>query len=568
MKPEIKNCQNCKKNFQIEAEDFDFYSKIKVPPPTFCPECRLQRRLIWMKGLELFKRKCDLCGEMKISMYHPDAPYVVYCDRCWWSDNWDARDFSKTYDPNRSFLEQWNDLLHATPILGLSIDKMTGERSPFTNHVGNSKGCYLIFYSNYVEDSAYSYQLTHAKDVYNSGTVLESEYIFDSSHVFRSYNIFGGIGNNRMSSNCFFIRDCEDCHNCFGLSSARNKSYVFLGEQLSKEEYFYRLNQIDLGSYKQYKSWKEKVENYFKIISPRPTWDTLSRNVTGSYVFQSRNCQDCYDVTDCEDSKFLMLIKLGKVNDAYDYVDWGENVEKIYECMTVGADSSNIRFTHESGFGLYNIEYSKLSTGGSHHFGCVSMKKSEYCILNKQYSKAEYEKLRDQIITDMNSNPYISTAGHSYKYGEFFPPEFSPHFYNDTFASRFFHLSKNEVTEKGLKWFDGEKREYTISMESADIPDNIKDVNDSILNEVLQCNNCVRGYKIIPQELQFLQKHNLPLPRQCPFCRIWEKVDTWIENMTLHKRTCDKCKVNFKTHYDENRAPRVLCKECYRKEYI
>ena len=36
MNPETKNCQNCKKDFTIESEDFAFYEKIKVPPPTWC----------------------------------------------------------------------------------------------------------------------------------------------------------------------------------------------------------------------------------------------------------------------------------------------------------------------------------------------------------------------------------------------------------------------------------------------------------------------------------------------------------------------------------------------------
>jgi len=45
-KNETKNCQNCKKDFTIEQDDFSFYEKIKVPPPTFCPECRYKRRII------------------------------------------------------------------------------------------------------------------------------------------------------------------------------------------------------------------------------------------------------------------------------------------------------------------------------------------------------------------------------------------------------------------------------------------------------------------------------------------------------------------------------------------
>ena len=35
MQSEIKNCQNCQKDFTIEPEDFNFYEKIKVPRRLF-----------------------------------------------------------------------------------------------------------------------------------------------------------------------------------------------------------------------------------------------------------------------------------------------------------------------------------------------------------------------------------------------------------------------------------------------------------------------------------------------------------------------------------------------------
>ena len=38
MTGEQKNCQNCKKDFVIEPDDFLFYEKMKVPAPTFCAE--------------------------------------------------------------------------------------------------------------------------------------------------------------------------------------------------------------------------------------------------------------------------------------------------------------------------------------------------------------------------------------------------------------------------------------------------------------------------------------------------------------------------------------------------
>ncbi|PIR69011.1 hypothetical protein COU48_00890, partial [Candidatus Nomurabacteria bacterium CG10_big_fil_rev_8_21_14_0_10_03_31_7] len=138
---EIKICQNCKTEFVIEKEDFLFYKKIKVPPPTFCPDCRLQRRLVWMVNINLFKRKCNLCEKEVISMYNPKIPFKIYCHKCWWSDKWDARDYGKGYDFSKPFFEQWKELLQQTPILGLSIDTITGELSPYTNHCGQAKHC-------------------------------------------------------------------------------------------------------------------------------------------------------------------------------------------------------------------------------------------------------------------------------------------------------------------------------------------------------------------------------------------------------------------------------------------
>ncbi len=565
---EKRNCQNCKTDFIIEPDDFEFYGKINVPAPTFCPECRLQRRLIWMKGLDLFRRKCDLCGEMKLSMYHPDAPYVVYCDRCWWSDKWDARDYGIDYDSTKSFLAQWNELLHKTPILGLSIDKVTGELSPYTNHCGEAKNCYLIYYTENAEYCASDYLMTRVKNVYSSACIMDVENCYDSLHLYKSYNIVGGRGNNRFCNDCFFIRDCEGCHDCFGATSLKNGSYVFMGEQLTKEAYQEKVQSINLGSYEEYTYWKNKAQEYFKQNPPKPSWETLSQDVSGSYVFHSKNVHNSYDVIDAEDSKHLMLIKVGKVKDSYDYTDWGVNSERIYECMTVGDNAKDIKFTHESGFGLFDVGYSKLSTTASHHFGCVSIRKHDYCILNKQYTKEEFEKIKSQIIEDMDTNPYLSVAGHTYKYGEFFPPEFSPHAYNDSFANKFFLLNKNEAIQKGFSWYEPEAKEYNITMQNEDIPDNIKNVSDNILDEIIKCNNCVRGYRIIEQELEFLKKQNLPLPRMCPFCVVWEKVDEWVSDMKLHDRICDQCGVDFKTHYDQIRAPKIYCKDCYKKAYL
>ena len=125
MTNEKRQCQNCKTDFVIEPEDFKFYEKIKVPPPTFCPQCRFQRRLMFFNQKSLYKRKCDLCGRDIISTHSSDKPFTVYCPPCWWSDKWNGDEYASEYDSSRPFLEQVKDLAKKTPHLALNVDYAT-----------------------------------------------------------------------------------------------------------------------------------------------------------------------------------------------------------------------------------------------------------------------------------------------------------------------------------------------------------------------------------------------------------------------------------------------------------
>ena len=118
-KNENKICQNCKKDFIIEIEDFKFYEKIKVPPPTFCVECRQQRRLCFRNERMFYKRNCDLCGKSVVSRVSPDKKYLMYCTKCWWSDRWNPFDFGQDYDFSKTFFEQWRELFLKVPHISI-----------------------------------------------------------------------------------------------------------------------------------------------------------------------------------------------------------------------------------------------------------------------------------------------------------------------------------------------------------------------------------------------------------------------------------------------------------------
>jgi len=100
MDSQTKICQNCKKDFVIESEDFVFYEKMKVPPPTWCPECRLIRRLAYREERSFFKDKCERCKQDVVSLFAPGHSFPVYCSECWWKDDWSGTEYGEEYDFN------------------------------------------------------------------------------------------------------------------------------------------------------------------------------------------------------------------------------------------------------------------------------------------------------------------------------------------------------------------------------------------------------------------------------------------------------------------------------------
>lgn len=505
-------------------------------------------------------------------MYAPDAPYTVYCPKCWWSDDWDPFEYGRDYDFSRPFFGQFNELWHKVPLLGLSLDIPTSLSSPYTNHAGQLKNCYLIFHADSDEDCLHGFQVVNCKNTLDSSLIGSSELCYDSIHSFKNYNSVG-LSHASSSVNCAFLRDGAGCQNCFASADLKNKSHYIFNKPYTKEDYQQEIKKWDLGSYKTYQELKKLAYEHWKKFPPKPCWDEFSSNVTGNYVFESKNCKECFEVTGAQDSKYIFLTTSKPIKDSYDISSWGNNMSLSYECCNVGENVSGVKFCQESGTNLYNAEYCKLSIGGQNHFGCVSIKKGEYCILNKRYSETDFYGLRKKIIAHMNEMPYISQRANGkeqivYKYGEFFPTELSPFGYNETIAQNFFPLSKDEIIDNGYLWRELEKREYAITKKPTELPDHIKDTTDDILKEIVGCGSCERGFRIVPAELQLLRRMNLPLPRECPFCRIDAKFKQWVKNLRLFKRKCDKCGVEFETSSSKSETPYILCKKCYLDEVV
>ena len=564
MNRETKTCQNCKNKFTIEPEDFDFYAKIKVPAPTFCSRCRFQRRLIFRNERTFYKRSCGLCGQSVVTLFSPDKPYTVYCQPCWWSDKWDAGEYAMEYDPQRGFFEQFRELQEKTPYMSLINSYSTLVNSDYVNHVGTAKNCYLIFNSDYVENVSYGVTITRCQDSMDMIMLEGSQLCYEVINGERCYRVF-------FSEDCasctdvYFSKDLVGCNNCFGCANLRNKNYHIFNKPYTKEDYERKLKECKLDSFASLANIRGRAYDFWLTLPRKFIHGLRNRNVSGDYIYDSKNVRESYQAQFAEDAKFSQLLTLKSIKGVYDFTEWGNGVERVYDSITVGEGAYDIKFCFGSWAGVARNEYSLFAVSSSDCFGCANVKKKQYCILNKQYREEEYKALREQIIRDMEGKPYMDKKGRVWKYGEFFPYDLSLFDYNESTAAQYFPLVKSEALEQGLRWRDPTPNYYEITIQAEKIPDSIHEVNDSIVNEVLGCGACGRAFRLVKAELELLRRFGFPIPRKCPDCRHRERMGR-LNPSFLWERKCAKCSARIQTSYAPDRPEIVYCEQCYNAE--
>ena len=564
---EQRACANCKKSFTIEPEDFNFYEKIKVPPPTWCPECRLIRRWYTTNTWSLFWRNCDRCSKRTLSMYPASKKLTVYCESCWWGDSWDGTEYAMDYDPKRTFLEQLRELTEKTPYLALENTHSTLKNCEYSNAIAYSKNCYLVTWADYCENVYYSTILNSLKWSADCIRGFDSELCYGSIGFEKNYRTFFSDECD-TSVDVWFSRNCYGCTNCIGCVNLRGGKNCIFNIKYSKEEYEEKVKGLNLDSWQALQEFEAKA-NKFWLSKPYREYHghSLNLNVTGEYIFNSKNTKESYIANWVENSKWCQFITVASTKDCMDFSSWGHNAELMYESVQVGDQVSNSKFTASSFPDIINTEYSLWCTASKNNFGCVNLKRKSYCILNKQYSKEEYEKLKKEIIEDMKKNPYGDENGRKWPYGEFFGIGFGKHGYNHSNAMRFFPKTKEEALKEGYSWNDEENPSAVATIKAAVLPHTISETTDSILNEVIECASCKRSYKIVKGELDLLRKMELPVPHECPKCRE-NKRFARMTRPKLYHRKCNKCGEAIYTPYAPEDPRIVYCVKDYQAEFL
>src|SRR3989338_4238415 len=525
------NCHKCQKAFQIKENDLAFYDhvspvfagrKYSIPPPINCPHCRQCHRLAFRNQTALFPRTAFPGGEKIFSMYPPSAPFPVMRNEDWFSDRWNALDYGREYSFEKSFMEQLYELHKVVPRY-TAINNIRTENCEYCNNASDDKNCYLTFSMSNAEDCLYSESVWGSKDCVESTLTIESELCYDCTNCTRSFRLQSSF-NSENCSDSLFLLNCRNCRDCFGCVNLRNKKYCIWNEQKSKEEYELFLRSFDGSSFQTREKYRKEFED-MTHQHPRP--HTIMHQVedcTGNCVLESRNVKNSNFIQHGEnlDNCFNLY---DKTNDCRDYTFFGRSAELIYDCCTCGNNISRLIFCYTCRNQSSDLFYCISCDGCKNCFGCVGLWKREYCILNKQYTKDEYEKMATRIIEHMRTTK---------EWGEFFPVRFNPMPYNSSIAYRYYPISEEEAKLKGYSWYEEDIKDFTDAIKASQLPDGLPETDAPI---TVKSALSGRPFRITTQEIERYRELNVPLPRESYEERMNKRAQK-LGSPQLYERTC------------------------------
>ncbi|MDP2630957.1 MAG: hypothetical protein Q8P56_06160 [Candidatus Uhrbacteria bacterium] len=542
-------CSITGKLFIISDAEIALRETLGVALPIVHPNERMRELLSWRNDSTLYAHACDNCKKSILSFFNPTNTFPQYCRVCYFSDSWQAP--QKEIDFSRPFFEQVHELYNATPSWALAVTEPM-ENSDYCNAVTAMKNCYMCFNAGFCENCIYVKTGMHNKECVDTLVFGNSEIAYECMGGGHGYKLFWSQQVIKCTES-YFLYDCQDCMNCFMSCGLRHKQYVFRNVQMNKEEYEREIGSIDFGSFSTIKALEQEFEAMKKSY-PKPRMIGVQNEaVSGNHIYackdvyesylmeQAENCVNCYDCVNL-------------VKDCLDVCTFGYGLEQGYCSMGLGHNDYNVRYSVATIENSINCEYCLECRNCSDCFGCTGISKKQYCILNKQYTKEEYEIQKKGLIDHMHETG---------EYGSFFPKSMCPFGYNETVAQLTLPLSQEQARMLGFKWY--EKPIPAYSQQDVYTPlDNIKDIAwTDVQGKVIVCEESGRPFKIIKQEFDFYKKYSIPLPRLHPEVRVKNRYPT-DELYNLHTTQCSACGVEVETSMPDTDS--VLCEACYQKQ--
>ncbi len=554
-----QTCISCFAPFTVTPDDLGFLDQVSpvfggkkfaIPPPTHCPDCRYQERLIWRNERNLYRNTCRATGKALVSIFSPEKTWPpVYDQKYWWSDSWDPKSYGKEFDFSRPFFEQWAELFRVVP--QIAMNNQQSENCEYTNQSQRNKDSYMLLCSNDSRDCLHGMWFQKCTDCVDCTYLEESELCYEIVNGKNCYKC-GFSQNVENCSEVLFSRDCIGCRHCFGCINLRNKEYWFFNQPCSKEQYEKQLSEFHLDRSSGIRSALERATTFFRDFPHKYYNGANIEDCSGDYILQGKNSHSIFNCRDIENMQYCQ-----DVWRARNCQDLTETVENDFCYSLEGCALSTNTLFSKKFYDSSNAIYCSHCNASKNLFGCVALNHGNYCVLNKQYTKDAYEALVPQIIEHM-----LSTG----VWGQHFPGRYSPFGYNETVAQEYFPLTQKQALAKGYSWRDvkDEAPQVERIVPATKLPDSIDDIPDDILNWAIECEVTGSPFKIIKQELEFCRAMRFPVPH-------FQHDERHRKRMALRNprklwdRECGKCRKPIRTTYAPDRPEIVYCESCYLK---
>jgi len=481
--------------------------------------------------MHFYERNCALCKQAIISIYSNNKPFPVYCARCYWSDKWNPLSFGQEYDFTQTFFSQLQSLQNR--VSRLAIINRNSENSEYTNVCERNKNCYMIIESSNNENCLYCYWIQKSKDLVDCSFCSECELCYECDNCNISYELHYSKNCTNCSQSKYLV-NCSGVNNCLGCVNLVNKQYYILNQPYSPEDYQQYINNLDKDKF--IKLFQELV-----IKQPRKYAEiSKSENCIGNYIINAHNCQSAFHAHDSENCRYAYHV-WRQAKDCLDVDTVGMQTELVYESTNTAINSYNCQFCARC-WSVRDSQYCIDCDNAKNILGSISLIKAEYCILNKQYSRSDYQIMINKIKQDMIKN---------HEYGEFFPSNLSPFAYNETAAMLYYPLQSTEALMQQ------------------------QNINIAAKNNEPICESCHKLFKYIKQEEVFYTNHAIALPKICFSCRLLHRLQQRNPNHLWHRQCMctqpdhnhqGRCAEEFATTYSPEQKELVYCEQCYQKE--
>lgn len=523
----------------------EFFTRLGMPRPSQPFPALLQQLMSFRNERHLHRRKCDLSGKEILSAYPPGTPFPVYKNDLWWGDSWDPSQYGQPIDFSRPFFEQFAQLQSRVPREGTSV--FNSENCDYNGHIRESKNCYMNALVYRCEDTHYSYWVVGNKDVLDSYMVNNSTLCYDCMDCDRLYECVG-LQECVDCRNCYFSFQLQGCTNCIGCHNLANKQYYVSNQAVSPERFRQIEQQLFNGSRAGLEQGMQLFEQSYNQAEHRALHNLKCEDVVGDHLRNSRRCFMTFDGQGGEDVYFS--VSIGEANDVrYCYSAGWPRCEQVY-LSSVTRGSSNIACCYYTYFSS-DLRYCDSSMSCKSCFGCVGMRRAENSILNRSYTRHEYQQLTEKLVAMMKETG---------EWGEFFPPTLSTFSYNDTAAQDYFPLKKDAALKAGWRWRD---ENSASSAGTASVPPATLDQLKALpANSALRCQVSGKPYRVIPQEIEFYSKMNLPPPWLCPDVR-HDRRKSRRTPFEIHQCKCAISGAEVPSAYAPSRPERVVSEESF-----